>query len=172
MLSDLYYTDGWMDEQAEVNIMAGKDGLIDIEFMYPGELEGNETVYMTVDDNMTIELKLENNVSQCYMVAQPDVVGQVHAIHDETAVPDDGLAPLPRRPVDRHVLADDVVVPDAHPGLLAPVSVVLRVAAHRRVLVDMARLWQPSSSTNHVTIIKYKYTILFYVLATIIPWAF
>ena len=66
-----YYTDGWMDEQAEVNIMAGKDGLIDIEFMYPGELEGNETVYMTVDDNMTIELKLENNVSHQKFEVKP-----------------------------------------------------------------------------------------------------
>ncbi|EHI55331.1 hypothetical protein HMPREF9333_01467 [Johnsonella ignava ATCC 51276] len=66
-----YYTDGWMDEQAEVNIMAGKDGLIDIEFMYPGELEGNETVYMNVDDNMTIELKLENNVSHQKFEVKP-----------------------------------------------------------------------------------------------------
>lgn len=39
-----YYEDGWMDEQAQVKVMAGSKGQIELEFYYPGELTGDEIV--------------------------------------------------------------------------------------------------------------------------------
>ena len=58
-----YYDDGWLDEEAELNIMAGRTGIIKLEFMYPGELEGYENISMTMDNSVRLDFKLENNIS-------------------------------------------------------------------------------------------------------------
>ena len=42
-----YYRDGWMDEHAEISVMAGSTGSIDLEIMYPGVLRGGETISIT-----------------------------------------------------------------------------------------------------------------------------
>ena len=42
-----YYRDGWMDEHAEISVMAGSTGSIDLEIMYPGLLRGGETISIT-----------------------------------------------------------------------------------------------------------------------------
>lgn len=42
-----YYSDGWMDEHAEISVMAGATGNIDLEIMYPGVLKGGETLTIT-----------------------------------------------------------------------------------------------------------------------------
>ncbi len=58
-----YYDDGWLDEEAELNIMAGRTGIIKLEFMYPGELEGYENISMTMDNSVRLDFKLESNIS-------------------------------------------------------------------------------------------------------------
>lgn len=43
------YADGWMDERAEVQIMAGASGVLDMSFYYPGNLTGDEWMTIYVD---------------------------------------------------------------------------------------------------------------------------
>ena len=77
-----YYRDGWMDEQAEIWLMAGKTGEIEMSFFFPGELlpdqwltiyvNGEPRHYLEFDENEKrivlqtapyerVELKLETN---------------------------------------------------------------------------------------------------------------
>lgn len=58
-----YYRDGWLDEEAELNIMAGGEGIIELEFMYPGEIEGDEVISMMVNGYDYIAFELKNNIS-------------------------------------------------------------------------------------------------------------
>jgi hypothetical protein len=46
-----YYTDGWLDERAEVQVMTGADGEINMNFYYPGELTGDEWMTIYVNDD-------------------------------------------------------------------------------------------------------------------------
>ena len=77
-----YYRDGWMDERAEIWLMAGKTGEIEMSFFFPGELlpdqwltiyvNGEPRHYLEFDENEKrivlqiapyerVELKLETN---------------------------------------------------------------------------------------------------------------
>ena len=44
-----YYEDGWMDEHASLTVMAGEEGIIDLEIMYPGIMSGGEMITITKD---------------------------------------------------------------------------------------------------------------------------
>ncbi len=65
-----YYEDGWLDEQAGIQVMAGADGLIELQFDYPRDLmpeqwisiyaNGNAVTYLAIDENQkttTIQVK-------------------------------------------------------------------------------------------------------------------
>lgn len=77
-----YYEDNWMDERAEVQVMAGKTGTIQMDFYYPRELgqdqwltvyvNGEPQTYLGFDDNemhtsvqvkpyATVNLRFETN---------------------------------------------------------------------------------------------------------------
>ena len=72
------------------------------------------------------------------VVAQLAIVGDVAAGHEEVAVADAGDALfLFRGAVDRHALADDVVVADDHLRVGAAVADVLRLAADDDARVDV-----------------------------------
>lgn len=43
------YPDGWLDERAEVQVMAGSTGELDMSFYYPGDLTGEEWMTIYVD---------------------------------------------------------------------------------------------------------------------------
>ena len=57
-----YYEDTWMDEEAVVKVMAGADGIISIEMIYPGNLEGHETSVIYVDGEEAATVHLTENV--------------------------------------------------------------------------------------------------------------
>ncbi len=56
-----YYEDGWMDEQAKVQVMAGSTGVIEMEFFYPGELEEDQWITIYVNGEPEIYLEMEQN---------------------------------------------------------------------------------------------------------------
>ena len=48
-----YYKDHWLDEQGSITVMAGAQGVIDLEFIFPGIMEGGEEITITVNDEKT-----------------------------------------------------------------------------------------------------------------------
>lgn len=57
-----YYDDGWTDEQAEIQVMAGSTGEIGMDFYYPGEVGADQ--WITVSVNGSPELYLELTAQQ------------------------------------------------------------------------------------------------------------
>ncbi len=67
-----YYSDGWMDKEAELYVAADKDGNISFDIMYPGNMTGSEALRLTVDDADTLEYKLqETNVKSISLTYEP-----------------------------------------------------------------------------------------------------
>lgn len=66
-----YYEDGWMDERAQLTVMAGEEGIIDLEIMYPGTMVGGELVRITTEDGETQVLPLMSSVIEGQVEAEP-----------------------------------------------------------------------------------------------------
>ena len=75
-----YYDDGWMDEHASLTVMAGEEGLIDLEVIYPGVMIGGETVEITKDQEEPLFLPVRSSVVKATIHAQP--WQQVHLSFD------------------------------------------------------------------------------------------
>ncbi len=57
-----YYRDGWMEQEAKINVMTGANGQIDLEFMYPGVLDGKQNITISVDGKEPETFDMENNI--------------------------------------------------------------------------------------------------------------
>lgn len=57
-----YYQDGWMDEHAAFTVMAGKEGYINLEIIFPGVMRGGESVEITVDGDYIRSIPLNSSV--------------------------------------------------------------------------------------------------------------
>lgn len=66
-----YYEDGWMDERAEIAVMAGSSGKIDMKFFYPGELTGDQWMTVYVNGEPQLYLGFENNDLEASIGRQP-----------------------------------------------------------------------------------------------------
>ncbi len=68
-----YYDDNWMDEQAQVQVMAGKTGKIDLTFFYPIEMDPNETYEIMVfkDSKPEQKVTLTENMTKITISAEP-----------------------------------------------------------------------------------------------------
>lgn len=66
-----YYRDGWMDEEAQLNIMAGENGHISLELLYPGNITGQEVIEISVNKKEFEDIKLEENISGYEIYANP-----------------------------------------------------------------------------------------------------
>lgn len=49
-----YYEDRWMDQQAELSVVAGSEGIIHLTGMFPGVLNGGEEIQVTVNGKETL----------------------------------------------------------------------------------------------------------------------
>ena len=58
-----YYRDGWMDQEAEIYVMADKDGNINLELMYPAELVEGQQLRLVVDDKEEYFMDITENIS-------------------------------------------------------------------------------------------------------------
>lgn len=66
-----YYPDGWMDEEAEIRLLTGKSGIIRMECMYPGNLQGGEAVSVRINDGESQSLSLKENICEFQIEAAP-----------------------------------------------------------------------------------------------------
>ncbi len=56
-----YYRDGWMDERAEIRLMAGETGQIELDFLYPRELKPDQWLTVYVNGEPVQYLELDEN---------------------------------------------------------------------------------------------------------------
>ena len=66
-----YYGDGWMDESARIRVMAGSTGLIQLQFLYPGELTGEEISQIYQDDELVMEVPITQNITYVELQEEP-----------------------------------------------------------------------------------------------------
>ncbi len=66
-----YYGDGWMDEKAAVRVMAGADGIIDLQFLYPGEITGTETCAIKVNGAPGKLVKIDSSMVYAQIQTEP-----------------------------------------------------------------------------------------------------
>lgn len=66
-----YYDDGWMDEHAALTVMAGEEGVIDLEIVFPGVMEGGEGVDIIVDGGNARRLPLRSSVVTTTVETEP-----------------------------------------------------------------------------------------------------
>lgn len=66
-----YYEDGWMDEEAGIRVMAGAEGVIDLQFLYPGNRKGNETSAIKINGAPGKLVKIDNNMVYAQIQAEP-----------------------------------------------------------------------------------------------------
>ncbi len=69
------YEDGWVDELAELQVMAGSTGQIHLNFNYPRDLVENQKLNIYVDGELKECLEFDVNSKSCVIEAEPyDVV--------------------------------------------------------------------------------------------------
>lgn len=66
-----YYEDGWMDEHARITVMAGSQGTLNFEVMYPGILNGGETITITQEGEEPLLLPVRSNVVNATLQVEP-----------------------------------------------------------------------------------------------------
>ncbi len=66
-----YYTDGWIDENAEIQVMAGSTGEIEMSFYYPGEITGDEWITIYVNGDAKEYLELSDQQTETFVTTQP-----------------------------------------------------------------------------------------------------
>ena len=66
-----YYSDGWMDEHASLTVMAGSTGEIELEIMYPGVMNGGESISIAKDEESARILPLRSSVVITLIQAEP-----------------------------------------------------------------------------------------------------
>lgn len=83
---DGYYRDGWLEEEANLNIMAGTSGEIALQFMYPGELTGEQVTNLYVDGEL-VQLELDENIKEYTIHAKPYAIVNLR-VQNEFVFPD------------------------------------------------------------------------------------
>ena len=71
-----------MDEEAVVKVMAGADGKIAIEMIYPGNLEGNETSVIYVDGEEAATVHLTENVMHEELQVKPGNIVELKFVNN------------------------------------------------------------------------------------------
>lgn len=66
-----YYQDGWMEEQAQIRVMAGANGKIHLNCYYPGELEGDEAITVKIDGQPPMIWELNSNEVSYDLTVEP-----------------------------------------------------------------------------------------------------
>lgn len=66
-----YYEDGWMDERAKLQVMAGSSGIINLKFFYPGEVTGDQWMTVYVNEEPQFYLGFQKNELEINLERQP-----------------------------------------------------------------------------------------------------
>lgn len=66
-----FYDDGWLDERAKVQVMAGSTGQINMTFNYPRDLQKDQWLTVYVNDEPQIYLNFDENTKTASIQADP-----------------------------------------------------------------------------------------------------
>ena len=66
-----YYEDGWMDERAGIQVMAGASGKIELNFVYPKDLMEEQWITIYVNETAAEYLALDENQKTISVQVQP-----------------------------------------------------------------------------------------------------
>ncbi len=77
-----YYRDGWMDENAKIRVMAGKEGVIHLKFMFPGILNGGETTTIHKDGELAAQIPVTESVYYQDIAAEPYQIVELEFHHN------------------------------------------------------------------------------------------
>lgn len=66
-----YYEDGWIDESAQIQVMTGTTGTVEMDFYYPGELTKDQWVMVYVNGEPQIYLEMTENLMHAAVQARP-----------------------------------------------------------------------------------------------------
>lgn len=66
-----FYDDGWLDERAKVQVMAGSTGLINLTFNYPRDLTEDQWLTVYVNDEPQIYLNFDENTKHASIQVEP-----------------------------------------------------------------------------------------------------
>ena len=70
-----YYRDGWMDESAKIRVMSGSTGIIHLQLMYPGVMEGHERSDIYMDGEEAVQVDIVENITHIELQTKPyDIV--------------------------------------------------------------------------------------------------
>lgn len=65
------YADGWMDEECRFTILSGAAGKIRFQFLYPGQLYGEETTEIYIDGELWQSIAVTANIYSAEIQAEP-----------------------------------------------------------------------------------------------------
>jgi len=66
-----YYEDGWIDERAEIQVMAGASGVITMNFYYPGEVTDDQWMMIYVNGEPHLSLQFESQQAGTAIEVRP-----------------------------------------------------------------------------------------------------
>ncbi len=66
-----YYEDGWIDEKAKVQVMAGTSGKIDMSFYYPGTVGADQWITVCVNEGQELYLQITEAMTEISVEAKP-----------------------------------------------------------------------------------------------------
>ncbi len=66
-----YYEDGWIDESARIQVMAGSQGVIELDFYYPGEITRDQWIMVYVNEEPQAYLELREAQSHTVIEVRP-----------------------------------------------------------------------------------------------------
>ncbi len=67
-----YYEDGWMEEEAEIQVMAGASGIVQMDFYYPGQSSGEQWIYVYQEQKPVAFIQIEDNKASTQIIANPN----------------------------------------------------------------------------------------------------
>ncbi len=66
-----YYNDNWMDERAEMQVMAGSTGLIEMKFYYPREIQQDQWITVSVNGEPQLYLEMTRDQMDASLQLNP-----------------------------------------------------------------------------------------------------
>lgn len=73
-----YYTDGWMDESAQIRVMTGAGGKIGLTVYFPGRITGNQVSSITMNGIPAETLTIDKDHTKLELTAEPYQIVTLH----------------------------------------------------------------------------------------------
>ncbi|MCI9146794.1 MAG: hypothetical protein HFG73_00795 [Hungatella sp.] len=77
-----YYRDGWMDESAKLRVMAGSSGVIGLQLMYPGVMDGHEKTVIYQNGELAAQVEIRENITHVDLKTRPYEIVELDFEHN------------------------------------------------------------------------------------------